>query len=351
MNAIRPAVCEIWKTGVHVRTCRFASPLTCVEVSSWSLTTPHIWTQSDQRSWSYRWRGCLRHPLLGTCHVPWQAPADIGVGQIRNLLNGDIEQRGPLVNRSTRSRDISFSKRHGVGSGRAAHTEISPLNHRRTRSALRAPLVIKKLVSIRETKNSFNSCFSCKRLVLSRLQTAGSKSVKPTRRLIPSRLHEYSGSSRQSQWRVPGGGGIGPWPLPWASKVPFRLLKEPLECARRNGLWASTSTLAPSERITDLLRDPLSFQGALFGRLPPPPPGQILDPSLGSPTPGAIPRQISPGLTPSSLRFLWKFVHGVLLGSEDDCYNFRPLRAKLELSWKIFFWFHVAGVTLAGSNS
>ena len=29
-----------------------------------------------------------------------------------------------------------------VGSGWAAHTEISPLNHRRTRSALRAPLVI-----------------------------------------------------------------------------------------------------------------------------------------------------------------------------------------------------------------
>ena len=29
-----------------------------------------------------------------------------------------------------------------VGLGRAAHTEISPLNHRRTRSALRAPLVI-----------------------------------------------------------------------------------------------------------------------------------------------------------------------------------------------------------------
>ena len=41
---------------------------------------------------------------------------------------------------------------------------------------------------------------------------------------------------------------------------------------------------------------------------------------------GGIPRQISPGLTPSSLR-LWKFVHGVILGSEDDCYNFRPLRA------------------------
>ena len=87
--------------------------------------------------------------LLGTCHVPWQAPAGIGVGQIRNLLNGDIEQRRPLVNRSTRSRDISLSKaswgRVGsgwVGSGRAAHTEISPLNHRRTRSALRAPLVI-----------------------------------------------------------------------------------------------------------------------------------------------------------------------------------------------------------------
>ena len=25
--------------------------------------------------------------------MPWQAPAGIGVGQIRNLLNGDIEQK------------------------------------------------------------------------------------------------------------------------------------------------------------------------------------------------------------------------------------------------------------------
>ena len=57
-------------------------------------------------------------------------------------------------------------------------------------------------------------------------------------------------------------------------------------------------------------------------------------------------------LTPSSLRIVWKLVHGVLLGSEDDCYNFRPLRAKLfELSWKTVFGFHVVGVTLAGSNS
>ena len=129
--------------GVHVRTCRFTPPLTCVEViASWSLSTHKIWTQSGQRSWSYRWRWCLRHPLLGTCHVPRQAPAGIGVGQIWNLLNGDIEQRRPLVNRSTRSTDISFSKawwgRVGsgwvgsgwVGSGWAAHTEISPLKEK-----------------------------------------------------------------------------------------------------------------------------------------------------------------------------------------------------------------------------
>ena len=82
----------------------------------------------------------------------------IGTGQIRNLLNGDIEQRRPLVNRSTRSRDISFSKaswgRVGsgrVGLGRAAHTEISALNYRRTRSALRAPLVISKNCRNRQT--------------------------------------------------------------------------------------------------------------------------------------------------------------------------------------------------------
>ena len=85
------------------------------------------------------------HSAVGTCHVPWQAPAGIGVGQIRNLLNGDIEQRRPVVNRSTRSRDISFSKaspgRVGsgwVGLGRA-YWDFS--HHRRTRSALRAPLV------------------------------------------------------------------------------------------------------------------------------------------------------------------------------------------------------------------
>ena len=94
LNAIHPAVCEIWKTGMHVRTCRFTPTLTCLKViASWSLSTHQIWTQSGQPSWSYRWRGCLRHPLLGTCHVPWQAPAGIGVGQIRNLLNGDIEQK------------------------------------------------------------------------------------------------------------------------------------------------------------------------------------------------------------------------------------------------------------------
>ena len=33
----------------------------------------------------------------GACHGTWQAPAGIGVGQMRNLLNGHIEQRRPLV--------------------------------------------------------------------------------------------------------------------------------------------------------------------------------------------------------------------------------------------------------------
>ena len=71
--------------------------------------------------------------------VLWQAPAGIGVGQIRNLLNGDIEQRRPPVNRSTRSRDISSKvSRGGVG---PRILRFLP-NHRRTRSALRAPLVI-----------------------------------------------------------------------------------------------------------------------------------------------------------------------------------------------------------------
>ena len=137
-----------------MRTCRCTPPQTCgKDLSNGSLVTHQISTQSGQPLWSYRGRGCLRHPLPGTCHVPWQAPVGIGTGQMRNLLNGDIEQRRPLVNRSTRSRDISFSKaswgRVGsgwvgsgrVGSGRAAHTEISALNYRRTRSVLRAPLV------------------------------------------------------------------------------------------------------------------------------------------------------------------------------------------------------------------
>ena len=126
LNAILPAVCEIWKRGVHVRTCRCTPPQTCGKhLSDGSLVTHQIWTQSGQPLRSYRGRGCFRHPLPGTCHVPWQAPVGIGTGQIRNLLNGDIEQRRPLVNRSTRSRDISFSKawwgRVGlgrVGSGR-----------------------------------------------------------------------------------------------------------------------------------------------------------------------------------------------------------------------------------------
>ena len=136
-----------------VRTCRCTPPQTCGKhLSNGSLVTHQIWTLSGQPLWSYRGRGCLRHPLPGTCHVPWQAPVDIGTGQIRNLLNGDIEKRRPLVNRSTLSRvykllkSVMGSGRVGsgrVGSGWAAHTEISPLNHRRTRSALRAPLVIR----------------------------------------------------------------------------------------------------------------------------------------------------------------------------------------------------------------
>ena len=108
LNAIHPAVCEIWKTGMHVRMCRFTPTLTCLKVIA--LGTHQIWTQSGQPWWSYRWRGCLRHPLLGTCHVRWQAPAGIGVGQIRNLLNGDIEQKKTACESVTRSRDISFSK-------------------------------------------------------------------------------------------------------------------------------------------------------------------------------------------------------------------------------------------------
>ena len=49
LNAILPAVCEIWKRGVHVRTCWCTPPQTCVKhLSNGSLATHQIWTQSAQ---------------------------------------------------------------------------------------------------------------------------------------------------------------------------------------------------------------------------------------------------------------------------------------------------------------
>ena len=40
LNAILPAVCEIWKRGVHVRTCRCTPPQTCRKhLSNGSLAT------------------------------------------------------------------------------------------------------------------------------------------------------------------------------------------------------------------------------------------------------------------------------------------------------------------------
>ena len=43
LNAIRPAVCEIWKRGVHVRTCRCTPPQTCVKhLYNGSLVTHKI---------------------------------------------------------------------------------------------------------------------------------------------------------------------------------------------------------------------------------------------------------------------------------------------------------------------
>ena len=121
LSAIHPAVCEIWKTGAHVRTCRFTPPLTCVKViASWSLSTHQIWTQSGQPSWSYRWRGCLWHPLQGTCHVPWQAPAGIGTGQIHDWLDGDIVLKWPFVSWSSGSREISVQRAWPRPAGRPA---------------------------------------------------------------------------------------------------------------------------------------------------------------------------------------------------------------------------------------
>ena len=82
--------------------------------------TPNLNAIGPAPSWSYRRHGASDTLSLGTFLLPWQAPAGIGVGQIRNLLNGDIGQRRPLVNRSTRSRHIIFSRasRGRVGSGR-----------------------------------------------------------------------------------------------------------------------------------------------------------------------------------------------------------------------------------------
>ena len=43
LNAILPAVCEIWKRGVHVRTCRCTPPQTCRKnLSNGPLVTPKI---------------------------------------------------------------------------------------------------------------------------------------------------------------------------------------------------------------------------------------------------------------------------------------------------------------------
>ena len=49
LNAILPAVCEIWKRGVHLRTCRRTPPQTCRKhLSNGPLDTHKIWTQSSQ---------------------------------------------------------------------------------------------------------------------------------------------------------------------------------------------------------------------------------------------------------------------------------------------------------------
>ena len=46
---ILPAICEIWKTGVHVRMCRCTPPQTCAKhLSNRPLATHQIWTQSAQ---------------------------------------------------------------------------------------------------------------------------------------------------------------------------------------------------------------------------------------------------------------------------------------------------------------
>ena len=59
---------EIWKRGVHLRTCRCTSLLTSVKViASWSLNQHQNWTQSAQPLWSY-WKK-MRHfwyPSLST---------------------------------------------------------------------------------------------------------------------------------------------------------------------------------------------------------------------------------------------------------------------------------------------
>ena len=101
LNAILPAVCEIWKRGKHVRTCRCTPFQTCGKhLSNGSLVTHQIWTQSAQlfaRSgkrvctcaradalhlkhveiwtqsgqplWSYQGRGCPRQSTPSPRHV------------------------------------------------------------------------------------------------------------------------------------------------------------------------------------------------------------------------------------------------------------------------------------------
>ena len=127
---------------MHVRTCRFTPPLTCVEVIA-SKHTPNLNAIGP---------AVVKLPMerVSPTPSPRHVPRAVtGTGRYRCRSNTKFIEWWHRTKKTARESVNPFQRYKilksvtgsgWVGSGRAAHTEISPLNHR-TRSALRAPLV------------------------------------------------------------------------------------------------------------------------------------------------------------------------------------------------------------------
>ena len=136
---------------LHVRTCRCTLPMTCVIcIAAWSLNTQQIWSQSAYPFLSYSLAANFYTPSLCTCHVPQWLPIWMGVGSIHCRRDVATHQGRPFINRTCGRRDISSSR---VSRGRVVSCPAVPgrsysdffTKPRRTRSALRAPLVTRKV--------------------------------------------------------------------------------------------------------------------------------------------------------------------------------------------------------------